>query len=92
MSTKPDRELADIKEMVEENNQMLRKLQTRARIGTTIRLIKWTVFILIALGVYSVAQPFIEQVSGAYSSIQESAATINEIKENITGIDITNIF
>jgi hypothetical protein len=81
MTTESD--ISEIKEIVEENNKMLKRLQTRARIASTINIVKWVVIIAVALGVYTFIQPFLSQVGETYSSIRDSAKTIQELKEKV---------
>jgi len=93
MSVNTDRELLEIRELVETNNKILKNLQTRARLNTIFQIVKWVVIILAALGIYTLIQPFLESIMGTYLSIQESASAISEIKESIpTGIDFGAIF
>jgi hypothetical protein len=78
-----ERELVEIKKLVNENNKILKNLQSRARIHTTIYIVKWIVIILAALGIYTVIQPVIESVVGTYGSLRDAAATISEVKNSI---------
>ncbi len=81
-----DQEYIEIKELVEENHKILKGLQTRARLSTTVNAIKWIVIIGITLGVYTFIQPFFAQILDTYTSIQESAAAITEIKDKVPNI------
>jgi len=93
MNSNVDKELTKIRELVETNNRILKNLQTRARLHTVFQAIKWVVIILAALGIYTFIQPFLQSLIDVYQSIQESAATITEIKNNLpTGIDFGSIF
>jgi hypothetical protein len=78
-----ERELAEIKKLVKENHRILKKLHSRAKIGTAIHAAKWIVIILVALGIYTVIQPVIESVTGTYSSVKEAAETIAEVKASV---------
>jgi hypothetical protein len=78
-----ERELVELKKTVNENNRILKNLQSRARIHTVIYVVKWVIIILAALGIYTVIQPVIESITGTYGSIKDSAATIAEIKASI---------
>ena len=61
-----ENELSEIRLLVEENQKILKKLQNRARIGTTIQIVKWAVIILAALGIYTIIQPFLESIMQTY--------------------------
>lgn len=89
-----DPEILEIKELVIENHKILKGLQTRARIGSAINITKWIVIIAITLGVYTFIQPFFSRIIDTYGSIQESAATIKEIKEKVPDVpqNVLDIF
>lgn len=85
------RELAKLKELVQENHKILKRINTRAKIGTTVYVIKWIVIIFIALGVYTFVEPALDGMIKTYSSVKDAAETISEVKSSIPGEDSSGI-
>jgi len=84
-------QIAEIKEMVKENNKILKKIQTGNRWVIIMGFAKWIVYIAILVGTYAVLQPYLNQMIGLYSGIQESADTLSDIKSQTQGIDINSL-
>lgn len=61
-----DEEVQDIKETVEDNNRILRKLLAHQRYNTIISVFKWALIIGTALGTYYFLQPYVDQVLATY--------------------------
>ena len=86
-----EKELIEIKKVVEENNKILRKIQSGNRWVIVLGFVKWVVYIGIVIGVYAVLQPYINQMIGLYAGIQESADTLSEMKSKTQSIDINSL-
>ena len=86
-----EKELIEIKKVVEENNKILRKIQSGNRWVIILGFVKWVVYIGIVIGVYAVLQPYINQMIGLYTGIQESADTLSEMKSKTQSIDINSL-
>ena len=85
-------ELDEIKELVKENNQILKKLQSRARYAFVFSIIKYVVYIAIVIGLAAVMKPFVDQMLGVYASFGEGIDTVNEIKAGVpSGLNINSI-
>jgi hypothetical protein len=84
-------QIAEIKEMVKENNKILKKIQAGNRWVIIMGFAKWIVYIAILVGTYAVLQPYLNQMIGLYSGIQESADTLSDIKSQTQGIDINSL-
>jgi lysophospholipase L1-like esterase len=65
-----------IRQTVEENNQLLHELIRAKRWGNFIALAKWVVVIGAALGIYYYFQPMIDQTLELYKGILAGADTI----------------
>lgn len=50
--------------MVEENNTILLSIRRNARIGTTVKIIYWTVIIGLSFGAYYFIQPYLQTITG----------------------------
>lgn len=75
-------EFKDLREIVLENNKILKRMQRNARFGRFFSLLKWAIYItLIVLSVRYI-QPYLEQLQTTYSNIQETAGEVNEFKAN----------
>jgi hypothetical protein len=64
-----DEEMRDIRETVEDNNRILRKLLAHQRYSTMISVFKWALIIGTALGAYYFLQPFIDQLLATYQAL-----------------------
>ncbi len=76
--------LREIHKLAKENNTMLHRLDReakRARFWKTLRLI---VMAGLLFGAYYLIQPFIENLTSAYASIQESFAQLQETKDSLS--------
>jgi len=66
-------------ELSEENNQMLKKMIRNMRWSRLIKVIYWTVIIAVSVGALYFAQPYVDSVSDAYNSIQDTTRSVNSI-------------
>lgn len=64
-----DDEVQEIKETVEDNNRILRKLLAYQRYATMITVFKWALIVGTALGAYYFLQPVIDQVLATYQTL-----------------------
>jgi hypothetical protein len=79
-----DRELLEeIFKAQQEDHQKINKINSRQRFQFAMGVLKWTFYIAVAVGLYAFVQPYIENVTGVYSTLKEGAANINEIKSDI---------
>ncbi len=51
-------------QLAEENNEILRSMKRRARLGTAIRVFYWAVIIGISFGAFYFIQPYLDFVRG----------------------------
>ena len=65
-----DRELKELKRKVDENNRILKSLQSRARWSTVGTLVKWIIYIIIAFVLWYYIQPFIEKALDTIDTVQ----------------------
>lgn len=76
--------LREIHRLTKENNKMLHKLESdakRARLWKTLRM----AFIAALLfGAYYLIQPFIENLTNAYASIQDTFQELQETKDSLS--------
>jgi hypothetical protein len=78
--------LREIHRLTKENNTMLHRLERstkRARFWKNLRL---AVIIALLFGAYYFIQPFIENLTNAYASIQESFAELQKTKDSLSNI------
>lgn len=72
MDLETSQELRRLRELVEENNKMLKHMQSRARWAIFFSSLKWVVFVGIAIGSYFVVQPYIDQTMKLYGALQQT--------------------
>ena len=68
--------------MVKDTNKRVRKLERRAKWATVTSIIKWIVYIAIAVGSYYYIQPYINNLQEMYSQVQETTSSINGFNQN----------
>lgn len=61
--------------LTEENNVMLRRIQSRARWGTIFRVAYWVLLIGLSIGAFYFIQPYIEAVTGGVNEFQNQVNT-----------------
>ncbi|MDD5068413.1 MAG: hypothetical protein PHS53_04885 [Candidatus Pacebacteria bacterium] len=61
----------------QENNQLLKKMNRRAKFGSIMHLIYWLIIIGFSVGSYYFIQPYINQLISTYSSIQTGVDNFN---------------
>jgi uncharacterized membrane protein YukC len=92
MSTYDDQDCQELKELVEENHKILKSLQKKARWATVFTVVRWSIAIAIAIGLFTILQPIIENLVTAYNVLLEGVSSLNETRDSISGvIDIPEI-
>lgn len=69
-----------LEQIILENNQLLHRIDKRLKLAQYIRVAYWVVIIGGAIGLYSMAKPFIEQVSNTQNQIQQTVKSINSFQ------------
>lgn len=59
------------KKLVEENNELLHKMQNAQTRGKIYRIIRWIIILALAIAAFYFVQPYIEQVQNTYDSLNE---------------------
>ena len=80
MSPDLEAEIAQIKRTVNENNKILKSIQSTHRWSMIIGVLKWVIYLGILIGAYSIIKPYLDQVISTYASIQESAGVMSDIR------------
>ena len=92
MSTYSSDEFEELKELVQQNHKILKSLQKKARLATAFSVIRWSFVIAIAIGLFTVLQPILQNVVDAYGLMMENLSSLNDAKNSVTGvIDVTEI-
>jgi hypothetical protein len=87
LNNKSDRELLEeLYLLVEDNRQMIKGLRARVRWQNIIGILKWVIYIGVAVGLYTYLQPFVENITNTYSSLQDSASAIGEIRAKLPNL------
>ncbi len=75
-----DRELIEkVLRVSQENNVMLRRMQSRARWGTLFRAFYWILIIGLSLGAFYFVQPYIEAIGGNAEQFKTSVDTLRSL-------------
>ena len=81
MKNKSDRELIEeVYLLVQENRHDIKKLRSRIRWQNIIGILKWVVYIGLAIGLYAYLQPFIESIIETFSSLKDGASSLKELQ------------
>lgn len=76
-------QIAHLTAMVEENRNMLKSIQRRARISILISSIKWLFILGVTFGSFFFLQPYIDSLMETYSSI---SGLPNSFSSEVTAI------
>lgn len=68
-------------QLVEENNEILRSMKRRARLGTAIRVFYWAVIIGISFGAFYFIQPYLDFVRGVVSGENATSTQSNDNRD-----------
>jgi hypothetical protein len=86
-----EKELKQIKKIVLENNEILIGLRSRARYSTLFSIIRWTIYIGIAIGLFTFLRPVVDNFVDIYRDFVENLKVVSGLKEsasNISDIDV----
>lgn len=82
--------LEKIEKMVEENNELLKKIRGVQKRLWWISFLKTVVIIALAFGAYYLIQPYVDNINYAYDSLLGTIQNIQETKTHINGIFHSN--
>jgi|GEM_PF-2822909 len=92
MSTYSDDDFEELKSLVKENHKILKSLQKKARLATAFTAIRWFVVIAIAVGLFTILQPILQNIIDAYGLLMNNLSSFNDAKNSVSGaIDIPEI-
>lgn len=75
-----DGDYKNMYELLEDTNKRVKRLERHARMATIGSLLKWIVYIAIAVGSYYYIQPYIEKVAAMYNQIQNTSSDVEQLK------------
>lgn len=78
--------LREIHKLVKENNTMLHKMERNARRTRFWRTLRLAIMAGLLFGAYYLVQPFIDNLTNAYSSIQNSFEQLQETRDGLSNI------
>ncbi len=79
-----DDALAEIREIVLENNKILHGMRRMNRLSTVWHAIYWVVIIGIGFGSFLYLQPYIEKLTNAYNELQATQQKITDIPKGMS--------
>jgi hypothetical protein len=71
--------LEEALELAEENNKILRKLQSSARWARFFRILYWAVIIGLSIWAYYYLQPLLQQLLEAYAGVKEGIDSLGNL-------------
>ena len=74
MDPETTQQLQKLIELTEQNHKILSKMQNHIRWGMFFGVMKWLLFVGLAVGSYVVVQPYIDQVMKVYKSLETTQA------------------
>jgi hypothetical protein len=80
MSLEIERELAQLREQVQENTRILKKLESQARWARAMSWIKWLVYIGVLAVVYKMTMPYLNNVMNIYTNLGEISGKADTVK------------
>ena len=78
--------LREIHKLTKENNTMLRRLERDAKRARFWKMVRVTFVLALLFGAYYFVQPFIENLTNAYSSIQNTFQELQNTKDALKNI------
>lgn len=82
--------LKETLKLAQENNRLLRKINSSMRWARIMRTLYWVVIIGTMLGAYYLLQPVIESARGTYQNLQTSfdkvQGTLESLPSNLPGL------
>ena len=72
--------------LVEENNELLRKMHRAALVGRVFRLLYWIAIIGLSVGAYYLIQPYVEQIQNAFDNLKGGVANVKEAASSLGDI------
>ena len=61
-----------------ENNNILKSMRRSARLGRIMQITYWLLIIGASVGAYYFIQPYIEQLLGVYSGVQDGVMKVHD--------------
>lgn len=79
--------LREIHKLVKENNVMLHRMERDAKRARFWKIVRIAFVLALLFGAYYFVQPFIDNLTNAYASIQESFKELQETKDALSNFD-----
>lgn len=74
--------LAEIREELEAHGQILRRLDRRMRYATYGSILKWLIYVGIALGTFVWLQPYLEALVGLAQKVEGTAGAVSGFRDS----------
>lgn len=78
--------LIETARLTKENNEILRKMRKGLAWGRALRIFYWLLIIGLSFGAYYFIQPYVDQLSQAYSGFQTDVGTVKNVSGNVSGL------
>ena len=78
--------LRRLTEITEENNKILRKMQSHARWTMFFGTMKWLLFVGLAVGSFFVVQPYLDQTMKLYQTLESTQTQSQSLQDYLKNI------
>ncbi|MFP4617056.1 MAG: hypothetical protein ACLFNR_02750 [Candidatus Paceibacterota bacterium] len=79
-----DDSLADVHELVRENNKMLRQMRDAQRRAGFFKILYWVIIVGVALIAYLYIEPYLDDLEALYTEAQNASARASEAFEEFS--------
>ena len=77
--------LRETKDLVQENNKILKGIRRNNRWGAFIKLFYWVIFIGLTVGAFTYIQPYLDKMIELYNQVESANSQITASKGTISG-------
>lgn len=77
-----EKEIQRLKEIVKENNRILKKIQSKMRWATAWTIVKLVIYIGLAVGAWYYLEPIYEETMEAFRSVQEAGGAVTDLRNS----------
>jgi hypothetical protein len=84
LDKKSDRELLEeLSILVREDHKMIKGMHRRMKFLNALGILKWFIYVGVAVGLYTYLQPFFQSIAETYSNLREGTDAVIELRNNL---------
>ena len=81
-----EEEIRRIRELTEENNQILRGMRRHNRMSAVFKAVYWIVIIALSYGAFVAIQPYLDQLKNVTGGVSNGLEQFNRFSEQLKGL------